>query len=164
MDVPRGWRFRLGVFTLVAAILGLLLASQDELTLQEQAARLHEVEPEDVSADLRLDDWSRDGLVLRAQYEGEGSPAGFTLRLWADESDARDWFRQKVRELSKQELAAEINASEYCFRVAQGTRCVGNDSHRTYAGKTTGHGDSEKELDARLLIRIARKHWYLVFG
>ena len=110
--------------------------------------------------------WTRDGVILRARYEGEGSPAGFALRLWPNAREAQQWFRNKVQDLARREEVQEMNTFkglEFCKQAHRVTRCFGWDQTRTFEGETTGVSGFDTELDALLLMRTARKHWYRVF-
>ena len=144
---------------LSAAAFGVVLAARAEPTLEEQARRLHAVEPYGLEG-LPLESWTRDGLVLRAELGGEGR-ARFELRLWPTENEAEDWFRERFDELIRREVAETdvVEGREPCAREGMETVCVGFDGNRTFESRTT-----TDVTEARMLVRIARKHWYRVMG
>ncbi|MDQ3981369.1 MAG: hypothetical protein M3271_01665 [Actinomycetota bacterium] len=152
----------IGAVVGVAALGAIVVAAQDDPTLPEQAQELLEIEPVGLEG-LTLDSWTRDGVVLQAEYVGEGAPAGFELRLWPTEDAAREWFVTRVEDLTGDEVEkSDRVAAELCVEP---TRCIGYDGYRTFEGTITAADGGEGELlDARLLVRIARKHWYRVMG
>lgn len=151
-------RFVIGV-ALAAVVLGVVLVARADPTLEEQARALHEVKPYGLEG-RPLDSWTRDGLVLSAELGGEGR-AGFELRLWRMEDAAEDWFRERFDELIRREVAETdvVEGREPCAREGGETVCVGFDANRTFESRTT-----TDVTEARMLVRIARKHWYRVMG
>ena len=144
---------------LSAVAVGAVLVARAEPGLEEQARRLHGVEPYGLEG-LPLESWTRDGLVLRAELGGEGR-ARFELRLWPTEDAAEDWFRERFDELIRREVADTdvVEGREPCAREGVETVCLGFDGNRTFESRTT-----TDVTEARILVRTARKHWYRVMG
>lgn len=138
----------------------------DEDTLSEQLRNLHKIEPVELEG-LRLDTWDLNGSTLRATYDGVGRSNWFSLTVLPTEDQARSWFVGVRAALGDKEEVQQINTFadiEYCASVGGGTRCIGWDGNRTFEGSTSGLGDFDRELDALLLIRTARKHWYRIYS
>jgi hypothetical protein len=153
----------LGMMVIIGAVVYRMV---DKPTLSEQAEMLHDVRPNDMGQRLQLSDWSRQGTVLLATYESRrGVLNELTLSLWPDATQAERWFTQTVGRFRQQQIVQEINTfdgEESCVAVEATTRCVGYDGTRSFDGRTDGSSFT-RQLDALLLIRIARKHWYRVF-
>ena len=154
-----------------AVTVGVVIATKDDPTRQERALRLeedirdlYEVEPYDLSSSVTLESWTRDGLVLRAEYGSGRLPAWFSMRLWPTYTDAKEWFEDAVERLAtERELEYMDGASgfEYCHRTDGALRCVGYDENRTFVAERM---DAEDANSVRPLMRIAVKHWYRVIG
>lgn len=137
----------------------------DKDTLREPIENVYGVEPHTLER-LRLERWERDGSTLRASYVGEGRANWFTLTILVTEDRARSWFTRARAALSDEREVQEVNTFadvEFCASVGGGTRCIGWDGNRTFEGFTSGTSGFDRELDALLLTRIARKHWYRVY-
>ena len=148
-----------------ATAVGAVIATRSEPSLAEQAAELHDVEPL-APEGLTLTAWTRDGLVLHADFTGEGARGRFELRLWPSEADAEKWFRVRLGQLTGSDVSdsGDVAGREPCEREGLTTTCAAYDGYRTFEAWATASAEAPGELDARLLIRTARKHWYGVMG
>lgn len=153
------------IFLAAAAAVALFFIVRPSSSLAEQAQQLHEVEPYAIEG-MTVTRWTRDGVALTASYEGGGARAEFELALWPTEEVAFRQFAQRVEELSGEQVddPDALEGREPCFRDGRTSTCVGYDGYRTFEAIATTLPATEDELDARLLIRAARKHWYRVMG
>ncbi len=144
---------------------GAVVVTRSDPSLAEQAAELHDVEPL-APEGLTLTAWARDGLVLRADFTGEGVRGGFELRLWPREADAEKWFRVRLGQLTGNDVSDsdDVAGREPCEREGLQTTCAGFDGFRTFEAWVTTSAEAAGEVDPRFLIRTARKHWYGVMG
>ncbi len=160
------WRRSLGVGAVVAvAGLAAALVARSDPSLADQARQLHQIEPYTIEG-MTLRSWTREGAKLRAAYDGEGVRDHFELTLWPTDESAFRWFRQQVEDLTGGEIAGSsvLAGREPCFRQGSTSTCVGYDGYRTFVATARTRPGTTDELDARLLIRAARKHWYRVMG
>lgn len=136
------------------------LYARDDPSLLDQAHRLYEVEPYTVEG-LTLRSWTREGVVVRAAFEGDGIRATFELELWPSDAVAFEEFRRKAEDVTG-DVVRDARGREPCARRGATTTCVAYDGYRTFEATATTSPLADEELDACLLIRTARKHWYRV--
>lgn len=157
------WLFALGLATV--AVVGAIAVTDDEPTLDEQARKLFALDPL-VPEGYEIEAWDRNGLALHARLRGQASLGSFTLMVWPTDAKARGWFDAEVERLAgrSSDEANKFAGEEFCIEAGDGTRCVGYEGNRSFVGVTTASDGSNTKLDARLLMRTARKHWHRVFG
>lgn len=168
MKIPLEVRTRKLLFVslsvlVVAGVMAYNIADED--TLPEQIENLHLIKPYDLKG-LGLETWEVKGSTLHATYAGEGRSGWFSFRILETEDQARSWFAGARAALSDEREVQEINTFanlEYCASVGRATRCIGWDGNRTFEAFTSGTG-FDRELDALLLTRTARKHWYRIYS
>lgn len=150
---------------LAAAVVALLLVLRPDPSLAEQARQLHAVEPY-APEGITLSRWTREGVALTASFEGVGARGEFELALWATDEATLRQFGERVEELSGEEVGdpGVLEGREPCFRDGRTSTCAGYDGYRTFVARAVTLPGAQEELDARLLMRAARKHWYRVMG
>lgn len=160
------WVISISLLLAGTATFFVLTVVLDDLSPTEQAKALHEVSPHMPRKRAQLDKWLLDGSRLTATYEVEGSTLnGFELSVFENEDAAEEHYSALLEEISSHDRVQESNASrgnEYCVEWSPGTRCIGWESLRVFESATDG-SDSNRQIDAVVLLHIARKHWARVF-
>lgn len=155
----------LAAFVVVASAAALTWSVLDEPTLDDQVAALAAFESNDISPGpefLRHETAPvADGeyAALTAVYTED---SGYDLHVFAEPDAARAEFRENLVDYARWPEAQEVNtydSSERCYSARQGTFCFGFDGTRALRSYTWETSDPDG-MEALLLLRTARKHWY----
>lgn len=92
--------------------------------------------------------------------------SGFDIHVFTDPQRAESEFNGHLKAYAPRDEAQQINtydASERCFAAEGGSFCFGFDGTRAFRSYTWERSDPDG-LEALMLLRTARKHWYRFFS
>ena len=157
----------LGVVAVVAAG-AIVWAVLDETTLAEQRDAYISVDSIDIGKGPEFLRFETAPIVggqadITAVYT---AGTGYDIHLFDEAKAAEATFRDDLDAYSRWPEAQEVNtydASERCFAARGGTFCFGFDGTRSFRSYTWERTDPDG-LEALMLLRTARKHWYRFFN
>ena len=155
-------------FVAVVIIATIMWNVLDESTLAEQRDAFISADSIDIGGGPEFLRWETAPIVggqadITAVYTGQ---TGYDLHVFADPQRAEANFRDHVEAYSRWPEVQEINTfadSERCFAARGGTFCFGFDGTRAFRSYTREGADPDG-LEALMLLRTARKHWYRFFN